>query len=292
LGLCAVTQAKLHEVYLQRKFTPCVWASAAVVRDCNLAKGGEEPVTVPLFDGSNSEFYNLGQLLHFARTASGVWFPMHFQRALCSERFKQKHRSTVWFTEHQLGNGTVPLPGQTPAQLTLGGKVHQLYNTDQLVPPARAHVFCSGFSVLGGDVFVLEHVARRHGFTSNMWSAEHIVGIRPGVECNARVLHSRFGVLGVYNRDQLVWPIPVPDPPHCWASGSSMPPHVQVVLEQARVRLGLTSRRWVSAYTVSRKLTPGAKLTTVEHVTPRRTMELVNTDQLVHDNPDVPSDVR
>jgi hypothetical protein len=279
-----VTAAKLHEVYLQRKYTSCVWASAAVVRDCNLAKRGEAPVTAPQRDKGEFEYYNLDQLLHFARTASGTWFPMNFQRALCAERFQRKYRSTMWFQEQQLSNGIVPLPGQVPAQLALGdNKVKRLYNTDQLVLSARSHMFSNGHTLHRTNAFAAEHVAERRGFTSTVWCAATTVGVRPGVECSAYMVDARFGTRGVYNHDQLVWPIPVPVPPHCWANGAVMLPHDQVLLEKARVNFGLTSRRWCTArvHVARNNVVPGAEVATVHTAMPRSVMELVNTDHLI-----------
>jgi hypothetical protein len=125
--------------------------------------------------------------------------------------------------------------------------------------------------------------ADKHGFVSNRWCCESIVGKRPGIEPKVKIFDRRFGVVGMYNRDQLEWPIPVPDPPHRWASGSSMLPHDQVLLEQARVTLGVTSRRWVTAksHVMSNNLLPGAARTKFDNVMPRGVNEVVNVDQLV-----------
>jgi hypothetical protein len=291
--MSAVTAQKLHQMYLQRKYTSCVWASAAVARNCRLAKHGEAPLAAPLHNGGQIEFYNVDQLLRLARTASGKWFPMPFQRALSNEQFQRKYRSTVWFQEYQLGNGIVPLPRQAPAQLTLDGEAHHVYNTDQLVPPLRTHAFGNGSLVTKFDAYVLEYVAGSRGFTSNVWSAESVVGVRPGVACSAHVLHARFGTSAMYNHGQLDWPLPVPDPPHCWASGVVMLPHEQAVLEQARVTLGLTSRRWVGAHAhvAGNNVLPGMEPTHVEFAMPRRTARLVNTDQLI-DRPPIASQPR
>jgi hypothetical protein len=278
-----VTAAKLHEVYLQQKYKSCVWASAAVVRECNLAKRGEKPVSAPQCDGSEFELYNLDQLLHFSRTATGTCFPMALQRALSLEQFQRNHRSTVWFLEQQLGKGIVVRPGQTPSLLTFEGVAERLYNTDQLVRPERPHAFGNGQPVTGADAFVLEHVTERRGFTSNVWSAESIVGIRPRVACIANVFDTRFCTRGVYNHDQLEWPIPVPDPLHCFSNGAAFLPHDQVVLEQARVTLGLSSRRWFVAHShvTGNNVLPGAELTKVSTAIPRGMIELVNADQLI-----------
>jgi hypothetical protein len=131
-------------------------------------------------------------------------------------------------------------------------------------------------------VFVLQHVAGRHGFPSILWCSVLTVGLRPDVAPKAHVFDRRHGVCGVYNHGQIDWPIPVPDPPHSWASGSAMPPHDQAVLEQSRVRLGLTSRRWVMAHAnvVSSNVVSGAVATDVDTVFPRGVMTLLNTDQL------------
>jgi hypothetical protein len=278
-----VAAAKLH-VYLQRNFRSCVWASAAMVRNCNLAKRGENPVAAPQYDGSEFEYYNLGQLPYLSRTSTGTWFPMNFQRTLSSEMFIRKHHSTVWFLEQQLGNGIVPRPGQTPSQLTLNGQRQKLYNTDQLTQPPRAHIFSNGCSMKSDDALVLEYVARRRGFVSNVWSAARFVGVRCGVTSSAYIFDGRYGVLGMYNQDQLVWPIPVPDPPHCWANGSAMLPHEQLVLEQARISLGLTSRRWVVARSdvACNNLQPGAELTKLSSALPRAVMTVANVDQVIN----------
>jgi hypothetical protein len=111
-----VAAAKLHEVYLQRNFRSCVWASAAVTRNYQLAKRGENPVAVPQNDKREFSFFNVDQLVHLARTARGTWFPMAWQRTLSSKQFERNYRSTVWFTERQLGNGVVPHTGQAPSQ--------------------------------------------------------------------------------------------------------------------------------------------------------------------------------
>jgi hypothetical protein len=166
--------------------------------------------------------------------------------------------------------------------VTLDGTDYTLYNTDQLVRPSRVHVFSNGCSVTGTDVFVLEYVAGRRGFASNVWSAERFVGTRPGFASCAQVYDRRFGAVDVYNHDQLVWPIPVPDPPHIWESGSAMLPHDQVVLEQARVGLGLTSRRWVMAHAhiAGNTLLPRVEVTKLDTALPRGVQEVLNTDQL------------
>jgi hypothetical protein len=278
-----VARGKLHEVFLGRKFTSCVWAPAAMVRECKLARRGEEPVTVPQSSGGDRTFFNNDQLLCFARTANGAWLPWDWQRTLSSEGFEQKYRSTVWFKEQQLGNGIVPRPGQTPSVLTLGGVAERLYNTDQLVPSTAEHFFCNGERIRGSDAFVLEYVARRHKFASNVWSGLRAVGFRPDVVPKASMFDRRCGVVGEYNHSQLVWPIPVPVPPHCWANGAAMLPHDQVLLEEARVKLGLDSRRWVVARPnmVTNNGVPGAVTTKVEVAVPRVTMELLNTSQLI-----------
>jgi hypothetical protein len=61
-----------------------------------------------------------------------------------------------------------------------------------------------------------------------------------------------------------------------------MPPHDQVVLEEARVRLGLSSRRWVVArsHVVGNNVMRGALPTTTIKVLPRGVNTLFNTEQL------------
>jgi hypothetical protein len=285
-----VAATRLHEQFLERSFTSCVWASASVVRDCKLARRGEEPVTAPQHSGGVHEYYNLNQLLNLARTATGTWFPMNLQRTLTAEGFKQQYRSTVWFREHQVGSGIVPRTGQVPSLLKLGGNTERLYNTDQLVPPFDAQLFDNGIGtngdaarVNGPDVFVMTYAAAKNGFVSNRWCAESIVGLRPGVELRVKLFHRRFGTVGMYNHDQLEWPIPALDPPHRWASGAMMFPHDQVVLEQARVTLGLASRRWVAAQpqVARNNVLAEAIRTTFDNAIPRGVQEVVNVDQLI-----------
>jgi hypothetical protein len=286
----AVAAARLHEVFLQRKYTSCVWVSAALVRDCKLARRGEEPVTAPQHSGGEYDYYNLDQLLQLARTATGTWFPMNVQRTFSSEGFKHQHRSNVWFTERQLGCAIEPRPGQAPSLLTVSGAAERLYNTDQLVAATAGHVLDNGCGapgvercVKGVDVFVMTSGADKHGFVSNRWCCESIVGLRPGIEPKVKIFNRRFGVVGMYNRDQLEWPIPVPDPPHRWANGSPMLPHDQMLLEQARVTLGVASRRWTAAQPQAAKnnVQPGAEATQFDNPIPRGVQEVINVDQLI-----------
>jgi hypothetical protein len=165
----------------------------------------------------------------------------------------------------------------------LGATVERLYNTDQLVPPASEHFFSNDVRASGPDAFVLAHVAGRCGFTSNVWCTAKSVGLRPNVAPKASVFDRRFGTATMYNRSQLQWPIPVPDAPHLWANGSAFPPHDQVVLEEARIKLRLNARRWVAAraQVVGNNAVPGAIPTTVEIVMPRGAVEVLNTEQLL-----------
>jgi hypothetical protein len=62
-----------------------------------------------------------------------------------------------------------------------------------------------------------------------------------------------------------------------------MPPHNQVLLEQARVTRRLTSRRWVAAHShvANNNLLLGAVPTKYEVVMPRGVVHVVNVDELI-----------
>jgi hypothetical protein len=233
-------------------------------------------------------FYNLNQLVCLHRTRNGGWFPFTHQRVLCDEGFREQFRSNVWFLESQLSeSGVAPLPGMRPMTTTWDGKRAVLYNAAQLTPPHRAHVYGDALPVNSvTDRTVLSSVAERNGFTSNAWCAVSRVGGKPGVRARAKAFCPRYGVVPVYNEDQLVWPIPVPDPPHRWGNGSHMLPHYQEQLELARQQQGFASRVWYKAgfHRHKNNVRPGAVLITIDLGIPLGNTPVLNATQLIDVN--------
>jgi hypothetical protein len=136
-----------------------------------------------------------------------------------------------------------------PFSTTWDGKVTVLYNAHQLTKPQQSYVLGDGAVPVRscGDMCVLQHASQRNGFTSNTWHPVSFVGVKPGVEATAKIYHRRNGVVPLYNEAQLVWPIPVPEPPHHWSTGGCMLPHEQNFFESARKEQGFTTRVWTRA---------------------------------------------
>jgi hypothetical protein len=244
----------LHAAYLKNGYKSCMWASADVVRSCRLARGGAQPVAVPATAGGAIQMFNLNQLINFARTATGKWFPPAFHRELLQRQFgggkKLRYKSNVRLLDTQLAVGELEvLPGETPATVrNVDGTTINLFNSAQLVPTAGDHTYHSGTAVHNvDDQAVLQYVAAREGFTSKMWVSATYTGLHDGVMPLANVENRMHGTTAMYNMDQLVWPIPVPAQEHSWgATGRVMLLHEQVALERVRQHRGFASRRWYS----------------------------------------------
>jgi hypothetical protein len=275
-------QKTLHPVFTRRGFRYCVWVAHDIATKYHLVARGQEPTTVktPL---NTDVLYNLEQLIHLNRTASGKWFPLNFQRHLNCHRFKHKLKSPVWFRESQLGSMS-PLPGEMPIELMVDAKLHVLFNTSQLSPPRRNHVLgAAGLATPAYDQFVLEHIAAKHGFSSTSWESSRFTGIKPDVDFVARVHCSRYGVIPTYNHDQLDWPIPIPEVPHVWNSGGRIHAHTQVVLQQAWLNQRFSSRQWCteSYHRHVNNVKPDATALPVDLGVPMGVVGVLNADQLV-----------
>jgi hypothetical protein len=274
---------ELHTAYLKNGFGSCVWASAEVVRGCRLARRGQHPVAV---GGSTmKEFYNKDQLITFARAASGKWLPAQYHRELMLRQWADgvlRHRSNVWLCAAQTPKSRLN-PGETPIAVHVNSERELWFNASQVVPPMASHmVLRNGAALNLDDQVVLQHVAAREGFTSQVWVSARHVGMLDGVISLAHVSNRRYGTVPMYNMDQLVWPIPVPAEPHSWAkSGVAMKPHEQVFLEKIRQQRGFTSRQWaVSEHQVKlNNARPGAAPVLLQ--TLMKSVEVLNRDQLL-----------
>jgi hypothetical protein len=272
----------LHAAYLKNGYKSCVWASADVVRNCRLAKGGAQPVAVPITAGVIG-MYNLDQLITFARTATGKWFPANFHRELAQRQYVNgvfRYKSNVWFSDTQVAAGQLE-PLQRENTVTVEHNV--LFNAAQLKSTAGGHTFHNGAVMrISDDQLVLQYVAAKEGFASKKWVATTMVGPLDGVTPLAHVWSTRHGTVPMYNLDQLEWPIPVPAEPHSWATtGSAMLPHQQLFLEKVMQRRGFASRQWYSApqQIGLDNVMPGALPVVLQ--TPTDSVELLNRNQLL-----------
>jgi hypothetical protein len=278
---------ELRAAQLKHGYTSSVWASNDVVQNCRLARPGQRPTRVSPA-GRSVELFNLDQLIGFARTATGKWFPAIYHRALMQRQDDVngvlRLKSNVWLTDRLAAAGRLQaLPDEAPAAVEIDGRHDNLFNSAQLVPTAGGHTFHNGAVMRNADdQVVLQYVAAREGFTSKIWVAAYMVGLLDGVTPLAHVCSAWYGTVAMYNMDQLVWPIPVPAEPHSWAvSGGAMRPHEQLFLEKARAEHGFVSRQWAASTTQLKlnNVVPGAA-TVLLHM-PGKSIEVLNRDQLL-----------